>query len=96
MLAVVIIGLGVVPAVFLRERFVTPSHTADGPEGGATGFTQRILANIREFFPDSWLHSKSAPSGSYAPPRFSSSMASSWLPHSSTTSLSTTCSAGTL
>ena len=50
MLAVVIIGLGVVPAVFLRERFVTPSHTADGPEGGATGFTQRILANIREFF----------------------------------------------
>ena len=44
---------GWVPAVFLRERFVTPSHTADGPEGEATGFTQRILANIREFFPDS-------------------------------------------
>ena len=96
MLAAVIIGLGVVPAVFLRERFVTPSHTAEDRKAKRQASRRGYWLTSENFFPDSWLHSKSAPSGSSAPPRFLSSMASSWLPHSSTTSLSTTCSAGTL
>lgn len=50
-LAAVIIGLGVVPAIFLRERFVgAPSQVAGGSQGDVTGRKKNIISSIREFF----------------------------------------------
>ena len=95
MLAVVIIGLGVVPQSFYvndsSHRLIQLTDRKAERQASRRGYWLtsenffRILATL-----------KVGAFGSYAPPRFSSSMASSWLPHSSTTSLSTTCSAGTL
>ena len=91
MLAAVIIGLGVVPAIFLRERFVTPTHTA---EAETKRRLRRGYGNIGEFFRIPGYTGQRLQEALHR--HVSCLQWPSWLPHSSTTSLSTTCSAGTL